>query len=596
MDLKRKIYGCIGKAQEVEKEISVYAMENPLWYIPWRASKGGVFSGCPPEIMHQFELGLMKSAFKWIWEFVKDRSKNLFNQRFIQFNGRRECDPMLHFVHYTAGTKDLSGTEAKEYLGLILQSIVAIGINKTILNSPTDRIILKALSLLALVHHLLWEERERLDDDIMDIRTMVPVMMENYRKAFERNSKTKCGYYKFHATHHLATEMEKFGSMQIMNSSAGESMNREVKKRFRKSSKKKRSQNEEMFYLGIKSELVDRVVNNMDFSTLLSADGDEAVSNSNQQQKRYRRRKMRLSSSTEEEENYHELCGERMEIPLSDFIKNNPCPNLVSHGLNIKEASDVQHLILQYAKFVLNILNAEQDACVTAHSVLKIKDLEGKFRDINVHAQMPKSRAEKKVIIAQEASAQRAQLNGFDVKKLRRTELDVVYNTENNVLCAGRVIMFLEIESLSNKRSSHAALLHRFQTVKGAPEEEKYKLESPRYSIINPNVLFSYMKLEYLKDGSSSFHIIDTDDLITPCWTQCDLDNPENTWFIRFWNDHKAQCSLFLTRGGLTELEEVLPDDALPERSDIVAARKKKRKICKVNGNSPKKKKKKNIA
>ena len=342
IEKQQGVHGAIGRAEAVENELSVYAVYNPLWFLPYGASLGGVFSGCPPELLHQFLLGLMKYAFEFTWALVDtyQRVSKTFNERFQAFNGRLESDPTLFYKHYSAGTQTLNGIEAKEYLGLLLQSIVCIGLNNTILvNAREERAVLKALSLLVLMHHLFWEDTIRQERDFERISKMVPVLLASFRSAFDRFSKTKCNFYKFHATHHLVHEMRKWGSMRVLSSEAGESMNRVVKKRFKKTSKKKSRQNQEMYMQEVRSALVSHVTAGMDCSTL-SSGGASFVPSA----VRYKKRKM---YNKDDNEQVHNVWGNfiNIDMMIEQQASNSDCIGLCKNLLAQRLNADVVALI-----------------------------------------------------------------------------------------------------------------------------------------------------------------------------------------------------------------------------------------------------------
>jgi hypothetical protein len=60
--------GDIGTARRAAKDISMQPYDNPLFYAPWGASLGGVFAGCPAELLHQFLTGILKYGRDWLFE------------------------------------------------------------------------------------------------------------------------------------------------------------------------------------------------------------------------------------------------------------------------------------------------------------------------------------------------------------------------------------------------------------------------------------------------------------------------------------------------------------------------------------------------
>lgn len=57
---------------------SLHPRINPLWDIPMGEQRDGIFSAVPPELLHQYGLGMEKYCFEYTWAFIKifyDRQK-----------------------------------------------------------------------------------------------------------------------------------------------------------------------------------------------------------------------------------------------------------------------------------------------------------------------------------------------------------------------------------------------------------------------------------------------------------------------------------------------------------------------------------------
>ena len=57
------------------QEFSVCHIPADAWSLPFGAHQGGVNSAAPPDMLHQFNLGLMKRAFKNILKLIKSMTK-----------------------------------------------------------------------------------------------------------------------------------------------------------------------------------------------------------------------------------------------------------------------------------------------------------------------------------------------------------------------------------------------------------------------------------------------------------------------------------------------------------------------------------------
>ena len=110
------------------------ATRNPLWDLPYGANSQGVFGACPPELLHQWLLGIAKYAIVFTWALVKDCARtqgkqfNTFtaelDRRISCFNGVRHADPHLPKKQFRTGVFELlSYLEAKEYRALLLYQV-----------------------------------------------------------------------------------------------------------------------------------------------------------------------------------------------------------------------------------------------------------------------------------------------------------------------------------------------------------------------------------------------------------------------------------------------------------------------------------------
>ena len=98
--------------------------------MPYGDSIQGIFGACPPELLHQYGLGVEKKAFDHTWDCVAnaaktkgvrfDGPKQQLDARFADFNVRHADAEMPHFAFY-GGTYELPYLMSKEYTALIFQ-------------------------------------------------------------------------------------------------------------------------------------------------------------------------------------------------------------------------------------------------------------------------------------------------------------------------------------------------------------------------------------------------------------------------------------------------------------------------------------------
>ena len=63
-----------GDLEEKLKAISAQSYRPSTWGLPFGANKNGIYSACPPEMLHQFDLGLLREVWKGIMKLIKDEA------------------------------------------------------------------------------------------------------------------------------------------------------------------------------------------------------------------------------------------------------------------------------------------------------------------------------------------------------------------------------------------------------------------------------------------------------------------------------------------------------------------------------------------
>ena len=114
------------------QSISINAVRNTLWKLPYGDSVQGIFGATPPELLHQYGLGIEKNAVHHTWELVAttctarggrfDLPKQLLDARFAAFN-YRHVDPEKPKFRFPKGTYELAYLTSKEYSAIVLQVI-----------------------------------------------------------------------------------------------------------------------------------------------------------------------------------------------------------------------------------------------------------------------------------------------------------------------------------------------------------------------------------------------------------------------------------------------------------------------------------------
>ena len=125
--------GGITEARKNAANLSVMLSENVLRKLPLGANPQGLNGACPPEMLHQYGLGIEKKAFHYAMEIVtrlgvmtnkvSSVAKHAFDHRFVTFNCRHS-DVEMPKHRSRAGAYKLSFLSAKKYKALLYQVIL----------------------------------------------------------------------------------------------------------------------------------------------------------------------------------------------------------------------------------------------------------------------------------------------------------------------------------------------------------------------------------------------------------------------------------------------------------------------------------------
>jgi hypothetical protein len=116
--------GCITETRDLLKQASLHPTPNALWDIPLGSNPQGINGACPPELLHQYGLGMEKYTIQYIWKMVEEgcsTAKALeLESRFQRFNVRH-ADNSMPRDRFVAGTRNLAYVSAREYRAMCYQ-------------------------------------------------------------------------------------------------------------------------------------------------------------------------------------------------------------------------------------------------------------------------------------------------------------------------------------------------------------------------------------------------------------------------------------------------------------------------------------------
>jgi len=246
-----RMKGTKGKKVAAERLLSKYSLhagQNTLWNLPYGANKAGIYGACPPELLHQYLLGIMKYAYQFTCEIIDGKSPPAgtaksataarVDARFKIFSDRH-VDPELPRLRFTRGAMHLPYLEGKDYRALLLQFIVVLGVGGGTILSGEKAAELQVLlwdicELYDLLHELSGHTFARLNV----IKRKVSLMMTAFKRVFSEYSRSDCCFQKFHFTLHLLWPIMEWGSLRAVDTCFGEAMQGDVRLTYRQTSRR----------------------------------------------------------------------------------------------------------------------------------------------------------------------------------------------------------------------------------------------------------------------------------------------------------------------------------------------------------------------
>ena len=261
--------GKVTAARDKAKARSLSPTYNPLWDLPYGDNSMGIFGATPPELLHQYGLGVEMYAFKFVWEMLsryaaeeEGRAPGAFDQRlddrFMAFSTRHADADMPRFG-FTTGTKKLPYLTSGEYRALMYQMIVCLGTEGGVLPLEQSDRVTAVLWKVVNLHEHLWEREGHTVRELIEIDKEVKEMLTAFKNEFQVYSKSACRFPKFHYTLHLTEVIEEFGSLRVVDTSFGENKNKVVKKIHMRTNRKRSTMNEQMLKITLERQQTERV-------------------------------------------------------------------------------------------------------------------------------------------------------------------------------------------------------------------------------------------------------------------------------------------------------------------------------------------------
>ena len=121
--------------------MSIHATMNAFWDLPCCDMKHGIYGMCPPDLLHQYKLGILKYLVSWSMEYVQECNVskiNLLDERIRRFN--TACSwHSFQIIKFNKGIIDQSFFEGKHYLSMIYMLMVSVGFKEKFIPDAEKR-------------------------------------------------------------------------------------------------------------------------------------------------------------------------------------------------------------------------------------------------------------------------------------------------------------------------------------------------------------------------------------------------------------------------------------------------------------------------
>lgn len=168
--MENRTSNMVTKAREVLRKLSMKHIRPSTWGVPYGANIHGVYGATPPELLHQFDLGLLKKTYEMLLAMIKDESEQgglsyahrmrILDSRLLAFN-IRHCDSDMPRKRFTSGASEFVGFRASEFPPLIWEMLIVLGTGNdtSLLGPPTKkREVVSTLYALMMLRSLLWRD------------------------------------------------------------------------------------------------------------------------------------------------------------------------------------------------------------------------------------------------------------------------------------------------------------------------------------------------------------------------------------------------------------------------------------------------------
>jgi hypothetical protein len=248
----RKAYDCVRREAYLQAN-SVSNFIPCTWGLPFGDNPQGIYGACPPEILHQFDLGILKTVWVAILQRIAedaeaDPENGSKRERLERMDARfcalkvRHADPLMPRERMTTGASSVTGRAAHEFSAIMWQFIVVLGgdlKDESLLRRENKQRILDCVYKLVELRARLWA-RDIPESEVVNLESVaIPAALQAMKDAIPSASDFR--FPKFHLTTHYGHFIREFGSLHAIDSGHGERAQKIMKKLFKITSRRRKT-------------------------------------------------------------------------------------------------------------------------------------------------------------------------------------------------------------------------------------------------------------------------------------------------------------------------------------------------------------------
>lgn len=268
--IENRAHGLVVRANLELTALGINPFRPSTWDVPYGDNPHGIYGATPPEVLHQFDLGIIKHAYLCFLDMVKagcrTDAENTEKLRVLDYRlmsiAIRHADDTMPRIRFSNGASSIALFKASEYAPLMWQVMVVLGVgnDEAILDVVQKKKVVKCFGLLLRLRGFI-SKKVHTSESLRELETLTPFVLQNFKDTFKEYQASNFKFPKFHLTLHYANFIREYGSALSASTTHGERQHKtQVKPLHKRTSRKKRTAQAEMYNIAeIKVQLMQLI-------------------------------------------------------------------------------------------------------------------------------------------------------------------------------------------------------------------------------------------------------------------------------------------------------------------------------------------------